>query len=154
MPSTRVVEETTEPMQAFDQQLPTFDALELVDMQDLTGEAEEEKASLIARRRKKVNPPTTNEPEPPSVEEASPSVVVREVLADLAPLEEVVESHSGAEGEAVDTQSFAFDARREEEPPVKQLDEVTHADVKLVGEASTEVREEDVLQLSSLSRNK
>lgn len=120
-------------MQASDQQLRTFDASELVNMQDLTGEAEEAKASLTARRRKNVNPPTANEPEPPSIEEASPSVVVREVLADLAPPEEVVESHSGAEGEAVDTQRFAFDARREEEPPVEQLGEATHAEVELVG---------------------
>lgn len=143
-------------MQASDQQPLTLDASELVDLQDLTGEAEEAEASLTARRRKRVDPPVASEPKAPSVEEAIPSVVVAEVLVDLAPREEVVESHSGVEGETVDMHSFAFDARGEEEPPVEEpiekVDEVVHAEVEPVGEAPTKVREETVLQPNSPPR--
>lgn len=56
-------------MQASDQQPLTLDASELVDLQDLTGEAEEAEASLTARRRKRVDPPVASEPKAPSVEE-------------------------------------------------------------------------------------
>lgn len=48
-----------------------------------------------------------------------------EVFDDLVPPDEAVQSHSGGDGEAIDTQSFAFDTRGEEEPlieaPVEQL---------------------------------
>lgn len=51
-------------MQASDQQPPTFDASELAHVQDLKGEAEEAKASLIVRRRKEVDPPAANDLSP------------------------------------------------------------------------------------------
>lgn len=84
-------------------QLPLLEALELIEMLGPTGEAEEVDAPLISRWRKTVDPLAVNDLRPPPVEE------------------KVVESQSGADGEAANTQSFAFDAGIKEEALVKAL---------------------------------
>lgn len=76
-------------------------------------EVEEEEASLILRR-KSVDPPVTSNPQSPHIEEEPPSMVVAGVLGGLAPREEVTESES--EGEAMETQSFAFDVVERRNP--------------------------------------
>lgn len=78
--------------------------------------------------------------------------VVVEVFDDLVPPDEAVQSHSGGDGEAIDTQSFAFDTRGEEEPlieaPVEQLVEVTRVEAEPVDETPIEVGQ-DPVELSS-----
>lgn len=131
-----------------DPQPPTFDTSELIEMHDPVMEAEEADTPLVSMRRKTVKPPAASGPQPPSVEEESPSTIVAKVLGDLAPREEVTKSHSGADGEAGDTQSFAFAARGEESPveaPIEQVNEATHAEVEPVDETPAEVTEEAVL---------
>lgn len=71
-------------------------------MHDPVEVVEEAKNLIASRRRRPVSPSTGDEPEPLIIEEASPSVVMADVLGDLE-LEEVVESQLGAEGETRDT---------------------------------------------------
>lgn len=59
-------------------------------------------------------PSAASYPQPPLVEEESPSAVMAGVFGELAARDEVVESEPRVEGEAMETQSFAFDAEREE----------------------------------------
>lgn len=84
-----------------------------IELLDLVEEADE--VSLVPKRRRSVDPSAASDPQPLLVKEESPSTIMEGVLGELAPQKEVVESESGAENEAVKTQSFAFDTGREDE---------------------------------------
>lgn len=76
--------------------------------------AEEEGAFFCPKEMEIDRPSAASDPQPPLVEEESPSAVMAGVFGELAARDEVVESEPRVEGEAMETQSFAFDAEREE----------------------------------------
>lgn len=62
-----------------------LDVSKLVEIHDLVEEVKEPDASPTSRKRRTVNPLAASEPQPPTVEEASPSTVVAKALANLVP---------------------------------------------------------------------
>lgn len=137
-----------------DLHLLVLDALEFIELLDPVGEGEREEASLVLRRRKSIDPPTTNDPRPPLIEEESPLTVVAGVFVELAPQEEVVESDSGAGFEAMGPKvlpSTPEEGGALVEAPVEQvqveveLAEKMHKEVALVKETPVEAGEEAAL---------
>lgn len=61
------------------------------------------------------------------------------VLGESADPKEVAESQSGANGEATNTQNFAFDAKREEKPSVEAPVEQVQKETKPTEEMQTKV---------------
>lgn len=81
-------------------------------------------------------------------------MVVAGVLGELEPREEVTASEFGAEVEAMETQSFAFDASREQDLLVEAPVEQVHEELASVEEAPTGMREEAFPEASSPPRDR